>query len=381
MWSDRQRPDRAVLLLQDGRRFDGFALGRRGIAVGELCFNTSLSGYQEILTDPSYSGQLVTLTYPEQGNTGTNARDLESRRVHAAGLVVRESSPVASSWRSEATLEAFLISQGTVGIRGVDTRALTRHLRDQGAQNGVIVSPSAAPDTVEAGRVALRAAPDMNGLDLASRVTCAEPHLWNAGVVGVERPVGSVPRVVAYDFGAKENILRHLISTTGAEVTVVPSHTSAEAALALRPDGVFLSNGPGDPAAVTGAIRTVERLLGKVPIFGICLGHQILALALGGRTYKLKFGHRGGNQPVQDLRTGKVEITSQNHGFAVDDGALPTGAVITHRNLNDGTVEGLAHAELRAYAVQYHPEASPGPHDAHVHFRTFRAMMTQPLGT
>ncbi len=367
----------ARLILANGRSFDGWALGANGVATGELCFNTSLSGYQEILTDPSYAGQMVVMTYPEQGNTGVVAgEDDESARIYATGFITREISPIASNHRSTGTLQDALAARGIVGITGVDTRALTIELRTHGAQNAVIVSPSDDPTAEERAIAALGSCPVMSGGDLATGVSTLAPYAWSEPLYGDTRPTGGADRyrVVAMDFGIKRNILRHLVSA-GCEVEVVPSSTSAAAILAREPDGVFLSNGPGDPAAVTTAIETVKGLLGRLPIFGICLGHQIAALALGGKTYKLKFGHRGGNQPVQDKATGRVAITAQNHGFAVDESSLPEGAIVTHVNLNDGTVEGFAHPALQLFSVQYHPEASPGPHDATPHFAEFTAMM------
>jgi carbamoyl-phosphate synthase small subunit len=367
----------ARLILANGRSFDGWALGATGVTTGELCFNTSLSGYQEILTDPSYAGQMVVMTYPEQGNTGVvPGEDDESTRIYATGFITREISPVASNQRSTGTLQDALAARHIVGITGVDTRALTIELRTHGAQNAVIVSPSDDPTAEDRALAALGACPDMTGADLATGVSTLVPFRWTEPLYGDTRPIDAPGRfrVVAMDFGIKHNILRHLVSA-GCDVEVVPSSTSADAILAREPDGVFLSNGPGDPAAVTAAIATVRALLGRLPIFGICLGHQIAALALGGKTYKLKFGHRGGNQPVQDKMTGRVAITAQNHGFAVDERSLPEGAIITHLNLNDGTVEGFAHPELQLFSVQYHPEASPGPHDATGHFQTFTDMM------
>ncbi|MFT5430751.1 MAG: carbamoyl-phosphate synthase small subunit [Myxococcota bacterium] len=362
----------AKLLLADGRCFDGVAFGARNIAVGEICFNTSMTGYQEILTDPSYAGQIITMTYPEIGNYGVNDDDAESSSIVARGLVIRESSPVASNWRSTQTLEDYLIAEGVTAISGVDTRALTRHIREHGAQAAVIT----APEQLDAAKSALEAFGSMEGTDLATSVTCAEPYTFDGPPpYGTEVDTsGGKYRVVAYDFGIKDNILRHLYGM-GCDVTVVPATTPASEVLAYSPDGIFLSNGPGDPAAVTGAIEAVQGLIGKVPIFGICLGHQILALALGGRTFKLKYGHRGGNQPVVDVSTGRVEITSQNHGFAVADDSLPAGARVTHKNLNDHTVEGFEHPEFRLFGVQHHPEASPGPHDSHPHFARFIELM------
>ncbi len=353
----------ALLVLEDGTFWPGSAFGARRDATGEAVFNTSLTGYQEILTDPSYHGQLVTLTATHVGNTGINDQDDESARVWAAGLLVRDLSPVVSNWRATRDLDGWLREHDVPGITGVETRALVRHLRDHGAMRAAL--STADPDPARLLALA-RAARDMSGLDLAREVTCAAPHAWNdAG----DR------HVVAYDFGIKYNILR-LLAERGCRLTVVPAHTPARDVLALAPDGVFLSNGPGDPAAVTYAIDAVRDLLGKVPVFGICLGHQILALALGARTYKLRFGHRGGNQPVRAPQGGRVEISAHNHGFAVDAASLPPGTEATLINLSDGCCEGLAAPALRAFAVQYHPESAPGPHDSAHHFDAFLAMMT-----
>ncbi|MDY7108098.1 MAG: glutamine-hydrolyzing carbamoyl-phosphate synthase small subunit [Planctomycetota bacterium] len=368
-----------ILLLEDGTAFDGCRFGARRAAVGEVVFNTSMTGYQEILTDPSYCRQIVALTASQIGNTGVNERDMESPRVQAAGLIVRELSPRVSSWRAEGDLDSFLIEHGVPGLRDVDTRALTRHIRGVGAMKGIIAPTETPREELEQ---RLAAAPSMQGCDLVPEVTCAAAYDWaEGGAVGC-RPDerGSAPptsrparRIVAVDFGIKRSILRRLVDV-GFAVTVVPASTAADEILAREPDGVFLSNGPGDPAAATGAIGTVRALLGRVPIFGICLGHQILALALGGTTFKLKFGHRGGNHPVQDLATGRVDITAQNHGFAVAPD-LPEGVEVTQINLNDRTVEGLSHTGLRAFSVQYHPEAGPGPHEAARHFAKFRALV------
>ncbi len=360
----------AALALADGTVFRGRAFGARGEAVGELVFNTSMTGYQEILTDPSYEGQLVAMTYPQIGNVGVNREDVESRRPYVRGFVVRESCAVPSSWRAEESLGGWLARHGIPGIEGIDTRALVRHLRDHGSQEAVLSSVD-----LDAERLVRRAkdAPGLVGRDLVREVTCAAPYVWTQGpwrlgggyatADEIAARLGRAPyRVVAYDFGIKWNILRHLVGV-GCTVEVVPAYTPAAEVLARAPDGVFLSNGPGDPDAVEGAPERVAALLGKVPVFGICLGHQILGLALGGRTYKLKFGHHGGNQPVKDLTTGKVEITAQNHGFAVD--------VVTHLNLNDRTCEGLVVKGQPTFSVQYHPEASPGPHDASYLFRRF----------
>ena len=367
----------ALLALADGGLWPGRAFGAPGERAGEVVFNTSLTGYQEILTDPSYHGQIVVMTQPHIGNTGVNLEDDESGRSWAAGFVMRAASPLASNWRAAGSLDDDLRRRGVVGITDVDTRALVRHIRTHGAQNAAISSLNPDPGHVLA---LARSAPDMNGLDLARAVTCAEPYRWTEGP-GDWGPGTSpnLPRpgpyhVVAYDFGLKRNILR-LLAGHGCRVTVVPAHTPAAEALALQPDGVFLSNGPGDPAAVTYAVSAIRDLLGRVPIFGICLGHQLLGLALGGATYKLKFGHRGGNQPVKNLLTGRVEISSHNHGFAVRAESLPAGVEVTHCNLNDGCVEGLRASALRAFSVQYHPEAAPGPHDARYLFREFVRLM------
>jgi carbamoyl-phosphate synthase small subunit len=372
----------ALLALADGTVFRGTAFGAAGEAVGEVVFNTSMTGYQEILTDPSYEGQLVAMTYPEIGNVGVNREDVESRRPFVRGFIVREYRDAPSSWRAERSLGAYLAEHGIPGIEGIDTRALVRHLRDHGAQNAVLSSIDG--DAARLARKA-KAAPSMEGQDLASQVTCGEPYGWEQGpwtlagyltMADLEARLGRLAKkVVAYDYGIKFNILRHLVGA-GCAVRVVPARTPAREVLALRPDGVFLSNGPGDPDAVAGAREIVAELAGSgVPLFGICLGHQILGLALGGRTYKLKFGHHGGNQPVKDLTTGKVEITAQNHGFAVDPASLRGRAEVTHVNLNDQTVEGLAVTGKPIFSVQYHPEASPGPHDASYLFRRFLSLM------
>jgi carbamoyl-phosphate synthase small subunit len=367
---------KAILALADGTVFEGVSFGAEGEAVGEVVFNTSLTGYQEILTDPSYVGQMICMTYPEQGNYGTNAADDESDRVHATGFIVRHYAETPSSFRSERSLDAYLEAHRVVGISGIDTRRLTKHLRTVGAQMGVISSHGRAEELVEKAR----ALPGMEGQDLASRITTPTRYEWiekgtDAWTVGERKPAAA-PRfhVVAYDWGLKRAMLR-LFAEEGCRVTVLPGRTTAAEALALKPDGVFLTNGPGDPAAVVGAKETVAALLGKVPVFGICLGHQILSLAIGARTYKLKFGHRGANQPVKDLATGKVDITVQNHGFAVDDTSLGKRARVTHVNLNDGTVEGIEVLDAPAFSVQYHPESCPGPHDARALFGRFSGMM------
>ncbi|MDP8225134.1 MAG: glutamine-hydrolyzing carbamoyl-phosphate synthase small subunit [Candidatus Lernaella stagnicola] len=368
--------NRALLVLADGRAFPGYAVGRIGEAIGEVVFNTSMMGYQEILTDPSYAGQIVTMTYPLIGNYGINAEDIEARRIHLRGFVVREASGTPSNWRGGMTLDAYLRDAGVVGIEGIDTRALTKHIREAGAQMGVI-----STEDLDAASLARKAAaaPPLEGRDLVREVTTDAPYTWNEETWTREGGYGKGNRrgryrVVAYDYGIKLNILRNLISA-GCRVEVVPAGTPAADVLAKKPDGVFLSNGPGDPAAVDYAIDIARELLGKVPIFGICLGHQILCLALGGTTYKLKYGHHGGNQPVMDLTTEKVEITAQNHGFAVDLKSMGGDMECTHLNLNDRTVEGMAHKKLPVFSVQYHPEASPGPHDAQYLFARFVEMM------
>ncbi|MCM2258399.1 MAG: glutamine-hydrolyzing carbamoyl-phosphate synthase small subunit [Vicinamibacteria bacterium] len=363
--------ERAVLALEDGLVFEGRGFGHHGETTGEVVFNTALTGYQEVLTDPSYSGQIVTMTNPQIGNYGVNDRDLESAKPQVAGFVVRELAHVHSSWRAEGGLEEWLAAAGIVGICDIDTRALTRHLRTAGAMRGAIAHGAAAVADVVA---KARAARSMVGLDLAREVTCAASWHFDGG--GHER---APLRVVAYDFGVKRNILRRL-AATGCDVTVVPAHATADEVLALRPDGVFLSNGPGDPEPVTYAVEAAKRLIdSRTPIFGICLGHQILGLACGGRTFKLKFGHRGANHPVQHLQSRRVEITSQNHGFAVDAAVFENRRELelTHVNLNDGTVEGFRHRELPVMSVQYHPEASPGPHDSHYLFDAFVALMRE----
>jgi carbamoyl-phosphate synthase small subunit len=375
----------ARLALADGTVFRGTAFGATAKGTGEVCFNTSLTGYQEILTDPSYAGQMVVMTCTQIGNVGVNPEDEESARPWLRGFVVKELFREPSSWRARESLPAYLERHGVPGIAGVDTRALVRRIRDGGFQMGVLSTDPAQQD--EARLVAeARSAPNLDGRDLAFEVSCKAPYAWTEGpwpgIAGQmprrERPA-PVFRVVAYDFGVKRNILRRLVEH-GFDVTVVPSRTTAEEALALRPDAIFLSNGPGDPAAVEGIREHVRRLAREKPLFGICLGHQILGLALGGTTRKLLFGHHGGNQPGQDVHTRRVAICAENHGYAVDAESLRAAGEpveVTHRNLNDGTVEGLAHAELPVFSVQYHPEASPGPHDAGYFFARFRELVAR----
>jgi carbamoyl-phosphate synthase small subunit len=367
-----------VLALEDGRTFDGRAAGAATTRAGEVVFNTSLTGYQEVFTDPSYAGQIVVLTYPHIGNVGANFADQESSRPYIEALVVREFSQLSSNWRSEQTAQAYLERHGIPVISEIDTRALVLHLRKHGAMRGVVSTVQEDPARL----VELaRASPSMAGLELASRVSAREPYNWSEGSfhlhTGLPLQTPAKFHVVAYDFGIKQNILR-LLADHACRVTVVPAKTSAGDALALKPDGIFLSNGPGDPEPCTYAIEAIRGLVGRVPIFGICLGHQLLGLALGGRTFKLKFGHHGSNHPVKNLLTGQVEITAQNHGFAVDPDSLPASDVeITHVNLNDHTNEGMRHRSLPVFSVQYHPEASPGPHDSRYLFGEFVKLMKQ----
>ncbi|MEQ8453548.1 MAG: glutamine-hydrolyzing carbamoyl-phosphate synthase small subunit [Sandaracinaceae bacterium] len=358
--------ERAHLVLADGTVFEGHAIGASGTTVGEAVFTTGMTGYQEVLTDPSYCGQIVTMTAPQMGNTGTTSEDQEAEKPHLAGFVVHELSPIASNWRSDRTLDAYLSDTGVVGIAGVDTRALTRHIRDAGAQMAAI-----GTDGVEALKARAAAAPPMSGQDLTGQVTTDARYTWDEGSGAWQVSDGEAGlHVVAVDYGIKQNILRCLVDL-GCKVTVLPASASADDVLAENPDGVFLSNGPGDPAAVASGIETAKALVGNKPVFGICLGHQLLSLALGAKTFKLKFGHRGLNHPVKDLTTGKIEITTQNHGFAVDLDALPAGVEVTHVHLNDGTCQGIEHAASGSFGVQYHPEASAGPHDSRYLFSRF----------
>jgi carbamoyl-phosphate synthase small subunit len=370
----------ATLLLEDGRVFRGQGHGFAGEAVGEVVFNTSMTGYQEILTDPSYAGQVVTMTYPLIGNTGINREDVESRKPFLEAFVVRRMSPVASNWRTVEPLDEYLARHRIPVISDIDTRALVRHIRQQGSMRGVV---SLVDHDAASLMRKVRSYPEMTGRDLASKVSVERSYAGSKealNFIEFSSLAGAEPaefHVVAYDFGIKTNILRDL-AHCGGRVTVVPANTPAEDVLRLNPDGIFLSNGPGDPEAVEYAIRNTRNLLGKKPVFGICLGHQIMGLAFGGRTFKLKFGHHGGNQPVFNKELNRVEITAQNHGFAVDPDSLNLNEItVTHINLNDNTVEGLEHRSLPAFCVQYHPEASPGPHDSYYLFQKFFRMMKE----
>ena len=374
----------AVLALEDGLIFEGKSIGASGETSGEIVFNTSMTGYQEILTDPSYAGQIVVLTYPLIGNYGVNAEDEESSRPFAEGLVVREAADSADHWRLDGSLPDYLEKHGIVAIAEIDTRALVRHIRQQGAMRAVIASGEVDRDLLVE---KARQAPEMVGRDLASRVSCREAYRWEKPSVEIfpedssgsrSRPDAGEPpmKVVALDFGIKHNILRLMVDS-GLEVTVVPAMSSAARILAMNPDGIFLSNGPGDPEPVAYAIRTARELIGKKPMLGICLGHQILGLAVGGSTYKLRFGHHGGNHPVMRMQTGQVEITAQNHGFAVDIASLPESIEVTHVNLNDQTLEGFRHRSAPLFCVQYHPESSPGPHDSRYLFEEFKRVIRQ----
>lgn len=373
------KQEKAILVLQDGTVFEGSSFGAPAEALGEVVFNTSMTGYQEILTDPSYKGQIVTMTYPMMGNYGVNDMDVESAKPQVEGFIVKEYTPDYSNFRAKGSLGDYLKQHGIVAIEGIDTRALVRHIRDQGAMPGLI---STTDFDVRQLQKKAKELPTMDGQDLVKSVSCTKPYQWKKGFPnlgweekGRPRSRSLTHRVMAYDFGIKQSILRHLVEQ-GCEVTVVPASTPFKEVLEQAPDGVFLSNGPGDPAAVSYAIENVRGLIGQVPLFGICLGHQILGLALGGKTFKLKFGHRGGNQPVQHIPTGRVEITSQNHGFALEAKSLEKRAELTHLHLNDQTVSGFAQDKLGLFGVQYHPEASPGPHDSHYLFEKFRKLIT-----
>ncbi len=367
----------AILVLADGTVFRGRSIGARGLSAGEVVFNTAITGYQEILTDPSYCSQIVTLTYPHIGNTGTNPEDDEADQVHASGLVVRDLPAAPSNWRATHSLPEFLRAKGVVALADIDTRRLTRILRERGAQNGCLMAGEVDVDRAHA---AARAFPGLAGMDLAKEVSTAAPYEWREGGwtlgAGFGRPAEERFHVVAYDYGVKRNILR-MLAERGARVTVLPARAGAAEALALKPDGIFLSNGPGDPEPCDYAIRAIRELLatGNIPVFGICLGHQLMGLAAGARTVKMKFGHHGANHPVKDLDTGRVVITSQNHGFAVDPETLPSNLRVTHVSLFDGSLQGFAYTDRPAFCFQGHPEASPGPHDISYLFDRFAALM------
>ena len=369
---------KALLVLADGKIYEGEHFGSEGEVEAEIVFNTSMSGYQEIITDPSYCGQMVVMTYPLIGNYGVNPEDFESDRPHLSGFIIKELSKVQSNWRSRGSLEEFLKETNVFGIQGIDTRALTRQIRDKGAQQAILSTDTSDPQRLIE---KVRKSPGLIGRDLVKEVTCKNAYDWNesewtiqSGKTKLKEVKDRPYNVLVYDFGVKRNILRKL-TRAGCKVRVVPANLPADEVLATRPDGIFLSNGPGDPAAVPYAIDNVKTILGKVPVFGICLGHQILSLALKGKTYKLRFGHHGGNQPVLDVKSGKIEITSQNHGFAVEQNSFDSDVDITFLNLNDDTVEGIQHKSWPVFSVQYHPEASPGPHDSEHLFDKFVNLM------
>lgn len=377
--SDQSKP--GFLALEDGTLFEGISIGAHGERDGEVVFNTSITGYQEILTDPSYRGQIITMTYPMIGNVGVNTQDLESAKPHAAGFIVRESSRLFSNYRSESSLGKYLIDHDVVAIAGIDTRALVRRIRDKGALRGIISTSDANRDSLVE---KARSSPGLVGRDLVREVIPDRANAWSESLHALASQYAygqyangsnsTSPHIVCLDFGMKWNIPRHL-AARGNRVTILPGTATTADVLAQQPDGVFLSNGPGDPEPLLYAQQTIRELLGKRPIFGICLGHQLLSLASGAKTFKLKFGHRGANQPVLHCDTGRVEITSQNHGFAVEESSMPACLEITHRNLNDNTIAGVRHREVPAFSVQYHPEASAGPHDSGYLFDTFQAML------
>jgi len=362
--------NKALLVLADGLVFEGESFGAKGERIGEVVFNTSITGYQEILTDPSYKGQIVVMTYTQIGNYGVNKEDIESKGgPKVEGFIVKEYIDYPSNWRAKESLEEYLKKYNIVGIQGIDTRALTRHIRKYGSQMGIISTQELNPENLYQ---KVKFHTGIGGIDLVKYVTTPKLYKWNSANSKINK---SNPFVVVYDFGIKLNILRSL-SEVGFNITVVPAHTPAEIVIDIKPDAVLLSNGPGDPEAVKYGIENTKKLIGKIPIFGICLGHQILALAMGGRTYKLRFGHHGGNHPVKDLNTGKVYITSQNHNYCVDIKSLRGQAVLTHKNLYDGTEEGIKHVEFPIFSVQYHPEAAPGPNDSHYLFKKFKKLVT-----
>ena len=374
----------AVLVLADGAIFKGTSIGADGHTAGEVVFNTAMTGYQEILTDPSYKGQIVTLTYPHIGNTGTNTEDVESEKCYAAGLIIRDLPTLASNWRMQETLPAYLQRNNVVSIASIDTRRLTRLIREKGAQNGCILVGSHAAAAIATALGHAKTTPSMAGLDLAKVVSCEKPYSWNATTWALGAGYGQLENtkfhVVAYDYGVKHNILR-MLAERGCRITVLPAEATAQAAIALKPDGVFLSNGPGDPEPCDYAIAAIADIINKdIPVFGICLGHQLLALASGAKTVKMKFGHHGANHPVQDLATKKVFITSQNHGFAVDETTLPDNVWVTHKSLFDGTCQGIERTDRQAFSFQGHPEASPGPHEVGYLFDRFVKMMETKRG-